>query len=144
MTVDEILEEWKSDSKIDVMEVGQASIKTHELHHKYLTILTGENLKLKKLKYQYSSLYKTKWEYYLGQLDYDTIKEYGWEPIGLKILRQDVSIYLDSDKDLQDIKARISIVEEKISVLDSILKTIHTRGYHIKNYIDFERFKVGS
>ena len=109
-----------------------------------MKMLAPESLLLKRLKQEYKSLYKTKWEYYLGIMDYDTMKELGWEPISLKILKQDVDIYLDSDKDLQAISSKIAIQEEKSSFLESIIKTITTRNYTIKNYIDFEKFQVGA
>jgi septal ring factor EnvC (AmiA/AmiB activator) len=77
-------------------------------------------------------------------MDYDTMKELGWEPISLKILKQDVDIYISSDKDLQAINNKIAIQEEKTAALESMIKMISTRNYTIKNYIDFERFQVGA
>ena len=32
---------------------------------------------------------------------------------------------------------------EKIDFLESVIKTINIRGFHIKNAIDWEKFKVG-
>lgn len=144
MTLDEIYSQWEKDSKINRNDISDESIRVPELHHKYMKMLTPESLLLRKLKQEYKSLYKVKWEYYLGLLDYDTMKELGWEPISLKILKQDVDIYLDSDKDLQTISTKIAIQEEKTSALESMVKMISTRNYTIKNYIDFERFQVGA
>lgn len=144
MTLDEILINWERDSKIDRTDISSESIKVPEIHHKYLKIFTTESLTLRKFKQEYKSLYKTKWEYYLGILDYDTMKEYGWEPLSLKILKQDVDIYISSDKDLQAINTKIAIQEEKCSALESILKTISVRNFTIKNYIDYEKFQVGA
>lgn len=144
MTLDEIHSHWEKDSKINRGDISEQSIRVPELHHKYMKMLTPESLLLRKLKQEYKSLYKVKWEYYLGLLDYDTMKELGWEPISLKILKQDVDIYLDSDKDLQAISTKIAIQEEKSSALESIIKMISTRNYTIKNYIDFEKFQVGA
>lgn len=144
MTLDDILLHWERDSKVDRTDISGESLKVPELHHKYLKFLTTESLKLKKLKQEYKALFKLKWEYYLGILDYDTMKSHGWEPISLKILKQDVDIYLTSDKDLQDINTKVSIQEEKTSALESIIKTISVRNFTIKNYIDFEKFQVGA
>ena len=144
MTLEEIFAHWEKDSKIDRSDISQESIKVPELHHKYMKIYTPESLQLRKLKQEYKSLYKLKWEYYLGIMDYDTMKELGWEPISLKILKQDVDIYISSDKDLQAINNKIAIQEEKTAVLESMIKMISTRNYTIKNYIDFERFQVGA
>ena len=144
MTLDEILAHWEKDSKIDRTDISDESLKVPEIHHKYLKMLSMESLTLKKLKQEYKNLYKIKWEYYLGVLDYDTMKEHGWEPMPLKILKQDVDIYISSDKDLQAINTKVAIQEEKCTALESILKTISVRNFTIKNYIDFEKFQVGA
>lgn len=144
MTLEEIMTNWEKDSKIDRTDISDESLRVPEIHHKYLKMFTMEGLVLRKLRQEYKSLYKIKWEYYLGILDYDTMKEYGWEPLSLKILKQDVNIYIDSDKDLQTINTRLALQEEKCSALDSILKTISVRNYTIKNYIDYEKFQVGA
>jgi len=144
MTLDEIMTNWEKDSRVDRTDISGESLKVPELHHKYLKMLTMESLTLKKLKQDYKNLYRLKWEYYLGILDYDTMKEYGWEPMPLKILKQDVDIYITSDKDLQAVSAKVTIQEEKTAALESIIKTISVRNFTIKNYIDFEKFQVGA
>lgn len=144
MTIDEILREWEKDSKIDRTDISSESLRTPELHHKYIRILTQESILRKKIKQDYDNTYKLKWEYYHGILDYDTIKQNNWEPLQLKILKQDLPIYLNSDKDVQSISAKLSIQEEKCSVLESVLKTISVRNFTIKNYIDFEKFQSGA
>jgi len=144
MTLDEILSHWEKDSRIDSTDISGESLKVPEIHHKYLKMMSMESLTLKKLKQDYKNLYKNKWQYYLGILDYDTMKEYGWEPISLKILKQDVDIYISSDKDLQAVNTKIAIQEEKCISLESILKTISVRNFTIKNYIDYEKFQVGA
>jgi len=39
---------------------------------------------------------------------------------------------------------KIAYQQEKIDALESIIKMLHNRGFHIKSAIDFERFKVGA
>jgi hypothetical protein len=79
----------------------------------------------------------------MGVLDQETLIEKGWDPNPLKILKQDLSIYMDADQDLQRIQAKIDIQKQKNSFLESAIKTISNRGFLIKNAIDWERFKVG-
>jgi hypothetical protein len=79
----------------------------------------------------------------MGTLDHETMTEMNWQPNGLKILKQDLAVYTDADQDLQRIQAKIDIQKQKISFLESAIKTISNRGYLIKNAIDWERFKVG-
>jgi hypothetical protein len=89
-------------------------------------------------------MFKLKWEYYCGKLSEDQLKELGWEPFDLKILRQDVDIYLDADKDLIELKNKMSIQEEKVDYLSSILKGITNRQFHIRDAISWRKFLNGS
>lgn len=144
MKLEEILNEWNNDSKIDRIEISNESLSISQLHNKYLRIMTAESVQLRSLTHEYNKMYKLKWEYYLGILDDETLREREWVPMGLKILRQDLDIYLNSDEDLSKLKMKQELQKEKISVLDSIMKSISNRGFQIKNYIDYERFKVGA
>jgi hypothetical protein len=39
---------------------------------------------------------------------------------------------------------KIAVQQEKVDVLESIIKSIKDRGFQIKNAIEWERFKVGA
>jgi hypothetical protein len=143
MKFEDIMIMWEQDSKMDKTELGDESLKIPLLHHKYYKIFVEEGLLLKKLEQDHKTMYKLKYEYYMGVLDEETLAEMNWKPNGLKILKQDLSIYTDADPDLQRIQAKIDIQKQKLSFLESAIKTISNRGYLIKNAIDWERFKVG-
>ncbi len=143
MKFDDIMNNWAEDAQMDATELGTESLRIPTLHHKYYKLYVDEALRLKSFEHEYKSLYKLKYEYYMGVLDQDTMSEKGWVPNPLKILKQDLSIYMDSDSDLQTIQAKIDIQKQKLSFLESAIKTITNRGYLIKNAIDWERFKVG-
>lgn len=143
MKLDNIMMMWEEDSKMDNTELGEESLKIPLLHHKYYKVFVDEGLLLKKLEQEYKSLYKLKFEYYMGTIDEDTLRQNGWQPNSLKILKQDLSIYIEADADIQLIQAKIDIQKQKLSFVESVIKTISNRGFLIKNAIDWERFKVG-
>lgn len=143
MNVEDILDAWSQDASMNPTEIGSESLKTPMLHHKYLQILVQEKLALKKHKYKYKRLYKEKWEYFLGFMSQEQMEERGWEPMSLKIIKQDVDKYIESDEQISQLQLLIEYQEEKIEALESIIKTINNRGFQIKNYIDFEKFKMG-
>ena len=144
MKLDDIVALWEQDSKMDETELGQESLKIPHLHYRYFKIYTQEGLTLKSLEHEHKRLYKLKFEYYMGILDEDTLKEKQWNPNPLKILKQDLPTYIDSDTDIQTVMSKIEIQKQKLSLLESIIKTITNRGFLIKNAIDWERFKSGS
>lgn len=143
MKLDDIMNMWEQDSRIDETELGTESVKTPYLHHKYFKLFSHEGLTLKSLEHEQRSLYKLKHQYYMGILDEETMRERGWEPNPLKILKQDLPIYLESDEDLQRVQIKIDIQQQKLTFLESVIKTIMNRGYLIKNAIDWNRFKAG-
>jgi hypothetical protein len=143
MTLDQILETYKRDCDIDRTELGTESLKIPVLHNKYFKLFSEERLRLKQQKIKRSTLYKQKYEYYMGILSHEELVANGWEPQPMKILKQDMPIYLDADLDMQTIDAKIAMTEEKISALDNIIRSLRDRGFQIKAAIEWEKFKSG-
>jgi hypothetical protein len=143
MKFEEIFDEWKKDSEIDQTDLGSESLKIPKLHHKYYMILVAEKAILRKLEYQYKQLRLAKYEFY-SQGHTEDSKKLGWQlpPRGI-ILKADIPLYLDSDQDVIDLSLKIGMQQEKVDFLESIIKSFQTRGYLIKNSIDFMRFTMG-
>tara|TARA_R100000152_G_C6762025_1_gene186233 strand:- start:927 stop:1361 length:435 start_codon:yes stop_codon:yes gene_type:complete len=134
----------EKDLKIDSTELDLASLRIPQLHNKYLNIFHDERLLLKKMKIDFKELSRSKWEYYTGKMDQDTLDELGWEPFPLKILKTDIDRYLDSDKDLSAEKSKIDYQEEKVLYLESVLKNITNLQWNIKNAIEWRKFLNGT
>ena len=66
-----------------------------------------------------------------------------WEPFQLKLLKADVQEYIDADDNVIESKKLLALQEEKVNYLESIVKSLTTRGYLIKNAIDWKRFTEG-
>ena len=128
----------------DDTELDKESLRIPQLHNKYLNFYHEERLRFQGYKAQYSKMFKLKWEYYTGKLSENQLKELGWEPFDLKILRQDVDIYLEADKDLVELKNKMTMQEEKVEYLNSVLKGIMNRQFHIRDAIAWRKFMNGS
>ena len=50
MNIEEIIEQWQEDTKIDKTELGDEALRIPPLHSKYMNILTRERLMLRKLE----------------------------------------------------------------------------------------------
>jgi len=143
MRIDEIVTEWESDCDIDLTSISLESASIPKLHNKYYKMYMGEGMRLKEMKFAHKRLQKIKTEYYKGELSSEELREFGWEPQPLKILRQDIPTYLDSDSDLIESSLRIGMQEQKVEYLESIIKMINNRGYQLKTILDYERFRSG-
>lgn len=143
MKIEEIHKMWQEDGEIDMINVSNESSKTPKLHSKYYITYVQEGLKLKKLKAEYKQLRLTKEQYYKGELDIEELKEYGWKPQPMKILRQDIPTYIEADQDIINTSLKIGMQEAKVEYLESIIRQIGNRGFQISNIIAWEKFRVG-
>jgi hypothetical protein len=143
MKLDDIFLEWKKDSKIDVSQLAVESLKIPELHWKYLQILSHEKLILNKKEADYKSLFKLKFEYYLGTISEEDRKEKGWSPNPLRIVRQDIQTYIEADKDMVEINLFRLQQVEKVEVLENIIRSINNRSFMITNALNDIKFKNG-
>ena len=86
---------------------------------------------------------KLKHDWFRGTLSSDDLKEYGWEPNRLSILKSDIPMHMDADKDIINLNLKLAMQQEKVDVLEQIIRHISNRGYLLKTMLDWEKFKVG-
>ncbi len=140
--VNSLLEEWKKDSKLDLLEPSKELQKIGQFHSKYLAILSAHRRAFKESNRTFSKLKRIKYEYYTGRLDQDTLKKYNWNPFPYT-LKADITIYMDSDPDVLNAKRVIDLHEEIVNVCESIIKELNSRTYQLKDIITWERFING-
>ena len=128
------------DLKIDDTELDLESIRTPQLHNKYLKLFTKYSLQLKKVKDDYDGLYKFKWEYYTGK---STMEVYQAEPFDLKVLKSDVHIYLNADAELQKLGQRQEYLKVVVVYIERVLREINNRNWNIRNTIEWKKFLHG-
>ncbi len=128
------------DLKIDDTELDLESIRTPQLHNKYLKLFTKYSLQLKKVKDDYDGLYKFKWEYYTGK---STMEVYQAEPFDLKVLKADVHIYLNADAELQKLGQRQEYLKVVVVYIERVLREINNRNWNIRNTIEWKKFLHG-
>jgi len=144
MNLSEIKSMVEEDMVIDDTELDIESIRTPQLHNKYLNLFHDEKLILVKMEEEYKKLYKVKWEYFTGKIDEETLNEYGWEPFQLNILKADIDKYLDADTDLSILRMKVSFSKEKVGYLESVVKIINNRQWNIRSAIDWRKFVSGA
>ena len=116
------------------------SLRNQELYSKYLQIKTNFELLLYRAKGDYKVLYREKWEYYGGKAD---AKVYATKPFDLKVLKSDLSIYIESDEDIIKAEHKITYLETTVKYIDGVLRSIQSRGWDIKNAISWKSFEAG-
>lgn len=140
MRFDELQLMVDDDLKIDDTELDLESIRTPQLHNKYLKFYTQFSLQLKKVRDEKKSLYRDKWEYYTGKSPPEVYQE---KPFDLKILKADVSIYIDADSEYQEIGQKEEYIKQMVEYTERILKEINNRNWNIRNTIEWKKFLHG-
>lgn len=144
VNIDDLMEEWSKDSKIDETEPGRELAKISSLHAKYLRIMTHHNLLAKKIMSDYNKMKKIRWEYYSGDLNNpEDLEVLGLEPWVKKTLRQDIPMYIDSDSLLNSILIKKTVHQEVVDFCGSVLKELNNRTWQLKSFIDWEKFTSG-
>ena len=144
MKIEDIISMWQEDVKIDETELSRESLNIPLLHGKYLKHFSDERLKLRALKMKHKQLSTRLSDYYRGDLNNpEDLAELGREPYQFKRLKQEVSHYVDSDSEMVQLNTKVAYQQELVDILEEIIKAINTRGYVIKNSLDFLRFTSG-
>jgi hypothetical protein len=144
MKLEEIYEQWDKDSSIDTTNLGNESIKIPSLHNKYFKVYTSEKLLLRKFEAEMKELKLEKYEFYTQGPTKESVEK-GWSmPARGMILKQEMPMYMEGDKEIIALSLKIGYQQEKIELLESIIKSLVNRGFQIKAAIDWHKFTMGA
>jgi hypothetical protein len=141
MDLEQLQLEADKDLKINDTELDLESLKTPQLHNKYMKHYTKFKLLLTRTEDELKMLRRDKWEYYTGKAD---PKVYQLKPFNFKILKTDIDKYLESDEDIQKLTQKVAYLNVVVDFLDKTLRVIVNRTYTIKNAIEWRRFTSGA
>tara|TARA_R110000796_G_scaffold165770_1_gene282625 strand:+ start:66 stop:500 length:435 start_codon:yes stop_codon:yes gene_type:complete len=144
MNLTDLYEMVQQDLDIDKTELDNESLKTPQLHNKYLILFTQEKLKLEQLLSEKKIKRKNKWLYYTGKMSEEQLRFFKWEPFDLTILKTDVDRFIDADDHIVKIEARITLQQEIVNYLESVVKMISNRQWNIRAALDWIKFTQGA
>lgn len=136
---------WETDCQINDDHLDRESIKTPNLHAKYLRILMEFKLKLSSLELEYKTMRQKKFRYYRGEMGRDELNDLGWNQWqGTKPLKNEMDEFLEGDADLNKISVKCEYIKHMISAVESIMAQIKGRDWVIRNAITWKQFISGS
>tara|TARA_R100000234_G_scaffold111326_1_gene84247 strand:- start:122 stop:556 length:435 start_codon:yes stop_codon:yes gene_type:complete len=144
MNLEEIRKMVSADVVMDKTELDIESMKTPQLHNKYLVLHSDEKLILGKLQNDFNVLKRNKWLYYTGKISQEELQDMGWEPFDLQILKTDIDKFIESDEDIIKLSNRILLQKEKVNYLENVIKIINNRQWSIRSTIDWLKFTNGT
>jgi hypothetical protein len=141
MDLEQLQLEADKDLKINDTELDLESLKTPQLHNKYMKHYTKFKLLLTRTEDELRTIKRDKWEYYTGKADPSV---YQAKPFDLKIMRTDIDKYLEADVDIQKLSQKVAYLITVVDFLDRTLRVVVNRTYTIKNAIEWRRFTSGA
>lgn len=141
MDLEQLQLEADKDLKINDTELDLESLKTPQLHNKYMKHYTKFKLLLTRTEDELRTMKRDKWEYYTGKADPSV---YQAKPFDLKIMRTDIDKYLEADEDIQKLSQKVAYLITVVDFLDKTIRVIVNRTYTIKNAIEWRRFTSGA
>ena len=118
MNLDQLKEEARKDLIIENEEqLGSESLKNQKIKTKYLDQRSRFQLLLQKANGDYQRMYREKWEYYGGKSD---AKVYVAKPFDLKVLKNDLAMYITSDEEVIALADKIGYLETVIKYLEEL------------------------
>jgi len=141
MDLEQLQELADKDLKINDTELDLESLKTPQLHNKYMKHLTKFKLLLTRAEDDLRTIKLFKWEYYTGKSDPQVYQQ---KPFNLKILKQDVDKYIEADEEVQKATQKVKYLETVVDFLDRTIRQVSNRTFTIKNAIDWRKFTSGA
>jgi glycosidase len=145
MQIEDVSAMWAEDCHINRNDLTVETLRTANLHQKYLDLLMRCKNKLIKYSSDFMAMRELKTRYYNGELSQEELYEHNLKQYqGLKPLKSAMVEKLDGDADLLQIKMKVQYVENMVYMLESILSQIKGRDWQIKNHIDLIKFQAGN
>ena len=141
MKIENILKLIEEDRKIDHTQLDTESLKIQEQAVKYQQLAHDEALVLRHLEREYNVLKYKRWMYYMGKADDEVYEK---EPFDHKVLKSDINIFLDSDKQINELQDRISTQTEKLKLVVEAGKVMQNKSFNIKNALEHQKFMGGA
>jgi hypothetical protein len=141
MKIEEIEEAWKVDAVIP-LDLEEASRSISTLHAKYWKIMMAESAvaiikegELKKLKVKYLDFLRNPTK---------EGRELGFTVRDTRIIpKSDFEALMEGEPKIVELEGNLKYQREKIKMLESIIRELHSRRFDIKNSIDFMKFQAG-
>lgn len=144
LTIDDILSEWKNDSKIDENRISQELIRTPILHSKYLDVYLNVKRKHIAATVSYNKLKFLRKKYYRGEMTREELEASGWDQYqGLKMSQSEFNSMSEIDPILSDEWMKVEYLKGLVEGLAYILKEIQNRGYTIKTLLEHTKLMMG-
>jgi hypothetical protein len=143
-TLEDVINEWKNDSKISQTKIGDEIMRTPNLHAKYLEYYIYFKSKLAQKDAELRKMTYLRKKYYRGEMTKDELTKYGWDQYqGLKMSGAEFNQHQDIDPVLQPINEMIDMYKTAVVSIEYIMKQIQGREWSLKTLFEYYKYVSG-
>jgi hypothetical protein len=128
----------------DEIDLSSASLKIPSLLHQWSVYHVNERIALREIERMQSEWYKIMWNYYMGKLSEEELREYNLKPFPHKLLKQQVDIWINADQKLNDIEDKRVAQQQIVDFIERKMKELSNRQWAVKTAMDYRKFITGA
>lgn len=135
---------WAADCEVDSHNLDDEALKTMRLHAKYVRLLVDAKMKLTAIDVKYRELRNLRYRYYRGELSQEELLENQWPQYqGVRPIKSAMDELIDGDEHLNKLVVRKEYIATMVYFLEQIMNGVKSRGWDIKNAIEYKKFLSG-
>jgi len=138
-----IVQEWKSDSKVDDVNLDSEALRIPNLHSKYVGILSDARRESNALQRNRRRLANILRSYYTGRASSSELQILERSPYPLRIMKSEIDRIVEADEKMIQLDSDLDNAIELVELLQEIVRGIRDRGYQIRNAIEWKKFMGG-
>ena len=138
-SISELKEQVQDDLAISE-NLDFAAVNNPKIHAKYLNLLLSFKNRYADAERTVRHIKRLRYDYWMGRAPTYAYKE---EPQPIKLLKNEVAVYLDSDEKVQEARNERDRLKHIVEYLESVVQAVKSRGFDIKNMIEYRKFMAG-
>jgi len=144
MKLTELEAMWKEDCVVNELNLGQEAARIPRLHAKYLGHLMQYKLQLRKAESELSHMKRNKRVWYSGKMSQEDLEKLQWpQYLFSAVLKSDMERVISEDELVIKQIDKIEYLRNTVYAIESIMKSISSRGWDVKTALEFEKFRAG-
>lgn len=144
MKLEDIEEQWRNDSTIDIYDLSESSAISPRLHAKYSEILNAERRVLIAMERDFKRSKLAMRQFMINPTPNGNPKGFlSKTPKSQRILKSDFDHLIDGDEVITQEEAKLNLQRAKVEYLEGIMWQIKDRKDIIRNIISNRRIEQG-
>lgn len=144
MLFQDIKDEWSIDQDFNREDAGNAAIDAVKLQAKYIEYMSPEVIFLAQLTQKRDVLTQDLTDWYLKRDSPETREKLGKKHgCAINVVAATAKQHVAVDPLMVELNINVAIQAEKIQLIKSIIENLKGRGWGIKSYIEWTKFKSG-